>query len=262
MIKKWFFPTPRMHRISELKGEKRFLSTRSSRLTEFMRTLRIGMEFVRGFRKLHFVGPAITVFGSARFADEKHPYYRKGREIGELLAREGFTVITGGGPGLMEAVNRGAFEAGGRSIGAHILLPFEAAPNKYLTDIITFYYFFVRKVILVKYSYAFVIMPGGLGTLDELFEALTLIQTGKLYDFPVILVGTDYWKGLIQWTRDTLLAQGAVDPRDLDQLVITDDLEVIRRTIAHVADTVSLELKRSGPTKSQTLGPLDRPQNS
>ncbi|MCM2323368.1 MAG: TIGR00730 family Rossman fold protein, partial [Oligoflexia bacterium] len=162
-------------------------------------------------------------------------YYDLARQVGARLAREGFAVITGGGPGVMEAANRGAREAGGKSIGCNILLPHEQRPNPYLDQVVTFYYFFVRKVMLVKYSYAFIILPGGLGTLDEMSEAITLIQTGKLYDFPVILMGTEYWRGFREWLEGTLVSSGAVSREDLDFLHCTDDPEemaaIIQRTI-------------------------------
>src|SRR6185436_6522026 len=160
------------------------LSGPRARLSELARVIRIAGEFLRGFRRLHFVGPCVTVFGSARFKED-HPYYTLARDIGRRLALAGATVMTGGGPGIMEAANRGAKEAGGYSIGCNIRLPLEQQPNPYLDRWVTFRYFFVRKVLLVKYSYAFVIMPGGFGTLDELFEAVTLIQTRKIESFPV-----------------------------------------------------------------------------
>lgn len=223
-----------MRRLKSIRGEEIFLDERRSRTAEFFRVVRIGIEFIRGFRALHFVGPCITVFGSAR-VPERHPYYELARKIGAELARQGFTVITGGGPGLMEAANRGAREAGGRNIGCNILLPHEQGSNPYLDKVVTFYYFFVRKVMLVKYSYAFVIMPGGFGTLDEMSEALTLIQTGKLYDFPVILVGTDYWKGLLEWLRETVLSAGAIQEEDLNYLCVTDDPAEVARVVRETA---------------------------
>src|SRR5437773_10159499 len=158
--------------------------------------IRIFLEIVRGFRKLHFVGPCVTVFGSARF-DEGHRYYAMAREVGRLLAESGFTVMTGGGPGIMEAANRGAREAGGRSVGCNIELPFEQKPNAYLDRSVTLHYFFVRKTLLLKYSFAFVVLPGGAGTVDELFEALTLVQTGKIAHFPILVMGLEYWRELI-----------------------------------------------------------------
>lgn len=190
------------------------------------------IEFIRGFRAFWDVGPAVTVFGSARFG-EGHEYYELARKMGRLLAQEGFTVMTGGGPGLMEAANRGCQEVGGYSVGSNILLPHEQEPNRFLNKVVTFYYFFVRKIMLVKYSYAYVILPGGFGTLDEMSEALTLIQTGKLYDFPIILMGTEYWKGFYDWVNGTLLKNGAVSQGDIDFLHLTDNpdeaLELIRK---------------------------------
>ncbi len=169
-----------------------------SRLRELLLVLETVREFIIGFRALHFVGPCVTVFGSARIG-EGHPFYDLGRELGGRIVKLGFTVMTGGGPGLMEAANRGAREAGGRSVGCNIRLPAEQAPNPYLDRWVTCRRFFVRKVLLFKYSYAFVALPGGIGTLDELFEALTLIQTGKIEHFPVVLIGTQYWKPLVDF---------------------------------------------------------------
>jgi len=201
--------------------EVRFLSGPQSRGWELRRVLRIMLEFIRGFRMMHFVGPCVSVFGSARF-DEHHRYYALGREMGAELARAGFTVITGGGPGVMEAANRGAKEAGGRSVGVNIVLPHEQEANKYVDAILRCRYFFVRKVMLVKYSYAFVAMPGGFGTFDEIFEAATLIQTGKIKDFPILLLGAEFWTPLLDYMRAQLLAAGTIDERDLAILHVTD----------------------------------------
>jgi uncharacterized protein (TIGR00730 family) len=201
--------------------EVRFLSGPQSRGWELRRVLRIMWEFIRGFRALHFVGPCVTVFGSARFKDG-HRYYELAEEMGKELARSGFTVITGGGPGVMEAANRGAKEAGGRSVGCNIVLPHEQAANRFVDVVLTFRYFFVRKVMLVKYSYAFVAMPGGYGTFDEVFEALTLVQTHKIKDFPIVLMGTDFWTPLVEYMRAHLLAAGTIDPEDLAMLHLTD----------------------------------------
>ena len=239
----WLRPKPRVRRLSEVEGETQFLAGRHSRVYEFMRVVRIAIEFIRGFRALHFVGPCITVFGSARFP-EGHPYYELARKVGQVLAREGFTTITGGGRGCMEAANRGAKETGGTSIGCTIILPYEVKANPYLDQEIEFHYFFVRKVMLVKYSYAFVILPGGFGTLDELGEALTLIQTGKLYDFPVILVGSDYWKGLTAWMRDTLVKEGTVAASDLDWFTVTDDAEEVARIVRDTARRLRLPVRK------------------
>lgn len=193
-----------------------------SRLKELALLARAGRDFVRGFRGLHFVGPCVTVFGSARF-DEHHPYYSLARDVGGGLARLGFTVMTGGGPGVMEGANRGAREAGGRSVGCNVELPFEQEPNPYLDRWVTCRYFFVRKVLLVKYSYAFVVLPGGFGTLDELAESLTLIQTGKIEQFPVVLMGRDYWAPLLKM-MDDMVEAGTISAKDLDLMLVTDSV--------------------------------------
>ena len=194
-----------------------------SRLREILLLGRAAYDFVRGFRVLHFVGPCVTIFGSARFP-ESHPYYEIARDVGRRVSRIGFTVMTGGGPGLMEAANRGARDMNGLSVGCNIELPFEQDPNPYLDRWITCRYFFVRKVLLFKYSYAFIALPGGLGTLDELTEALTLIQTGKIRSFPVVLIGSAYWQPFITLLREMVI-HGAVAEHDLDMLLVTDDLD-------------------------------------
>ncbi|MEO8744828.1 MAG: TIGR00730 family Rossman fold protein [Candidatus Dormiibacterota bacterium] len=188
------------------------------------RVLRILSEFVEGFDALGEVGPAVTVFGSAR-ASRRDPYYKAGVALGASLARRGFAVITGGGPGIMEAVNKGCHDAGGLSVGCNIELPQEQSLNKYVDLGVEFRYFFVRKNMFVKYARGFVIFPGGLGTLDELFESLTLAQTGKIEHFPIVLFGTSYWKGLIDWMKDVVLEAGAISPGDLNLLSFTDDPE-------------------------------------
>ena len=204
--------------------DKAFLQGRNSRFFEFRRAVRIFFEVIRGFRALHFVGPCVTVFGSARFGSE-HPYYQLSREVGKEIALRGFTTMTGGGPGLMEAANRGAWEHQGGSIGCNITLPQEQKPNSYLNRWIEFRYFFVRKLMLIKYSYGFIILPGGFGTLDELFEIATLVQTGKVKGFPVVLMGKDYWQGLVKFLEDPLYRLGAIELEDLTQLLVTDSPE-------------------------------------
>ncbi len=201
---------------------RQFLAGPQRRTFELTRAVRIFIELVRGFRALHFVGPCVTVFGSSRFP-ESHPYYAMGRGVGTALARAGFTVMTGGGPGLMEAANRGAREAGGRSLGCNIELPREQRPNAWLDRFITFRHFFVRKLMLAKYSYAFVALPGGFGTLDELFEISTLIQTGKMRDFPVVLMGRAFWTPLLGFLEATMVAAGTIDPGDVERLLVTDE---------------------------------------
>src|SRR5262245_31980943 len=223
------------------KHNRVFLSGPRARLEELARVIRIAGEFIKGFRKFHFVGPCVTVFGSARFKED-HPYYTLARDIGRRLATAGATVMTGGGPGIMEAANRGAKEAGGYSIGCNIQLPLEQKPNPYLDRWVTFRYFFVRKVLLVKYSYAFVIMPGGFGTLDELFEAVTLIQTRKIESFPVVLVGTDYWKPLLDFARNTLIRAGTIAPEDINLLTPTDSAEVVEGIVKNALDQHAVEI--------------------
>jgi uncharacterized protein (TIGR00730 family) len=201
--------------------ERRLLQGPHTRRHELRQAVRIFSECIRGFRALHFVGPCVTVFGSARF-DETHAYYKLGEEVGARLAQVGLTVMTGGGPGLMEAANRGARSAGGPSIGCNIQLPQEQKPNPYLDRMVEFRYFFVRKVMLVKYSYAFIALPGGFGTLDEIFETLVLIQTGKVKTFPLILLGVDFWEPLVRVLRERLLASGTIDEVDFGRITLTD----------------------------------------
>ena len=192
-----------------------------SRGSEFLFALKILGQFLRGFRKLHFVGPCVTVFGSARFPPG-HQYYTIAEKVGYTIAKSGFTVMTGGGPGIMEAANKGAFEAGGYSVGCNIRLPREQAPNSYMHEWVTLDYFFVRKFMLLKYSYAFVVLPGGWGTMDELFETLTLIQTGMIHHFPVVLMGKDYYKPLVDYL-DFMLSEGTISAEDLKFIRLTDD---------------------------------------
>jgi uncharacterized protein (TIGR00730 family) len=195
------------------------------------RVLRITGEFVSGFDALADLGPAVTIFGSARIGED-HPWYSAAQQTAKRLVETGFAVITGGGPGVMEAANRGAFESGGVSVGANIELPHEQGMNRFVNVPLNFRYFFVRKTMFIKYAEGFIIFPGGFGTLDELFEALTLIQTGKLGNFPVLLYDTAFWTPLIDWVRMTLLDGGLVSPNDLDRLTVTDDIEFIVHRLA------------------------------
>ncbi len=192
--------------------------------TDPWRVLRIQSEFVEGFGALAELGPAIGVFGSARTTPDAHDY-GVAVQVGRRLAEAGCAVSTGGGPGAMEAANKGASEAGGASIGLGIELPFEAGLNQWVDKGINFRYFFARKTMFVKYAQGFVVLPGGLGTFDELFEALTLVQTQKVTSFPIVLMGVDYWSGLLAWMRDTVLAEGKINAADLDMMVVTDDVD-------------------------------------
>ncbi len=192
--------------------------------TDPWRVLRIQAEFVEGFGALAELGPAVAVFGSARTPVD-HPAYAQAAEAGRKLADAGFAVITGGGPGAMEAANMGASEAGGVSVGLGIELPFELGLNEWVDVGMNFRYFFVRKTMFVKYSQGFVVLPGGVGTLDETFEAMTLAQTRKITSFPIVLIGTDYWSGLLDWLRGTVLADGKIAEEDLDRLTLTDDVD-------------------------------------
>lgn len=214
--------------------EIRFLQGPQPRGFELGRALRIFCEVMRGFRSLHFVGPCVTVFGSARFQDG-HEYYELAREVGADLARAGFTVMTGGGPGIMEAANRGAKESGGYSVGCNIKLPVEQHPNPYLDRWITFRYFFVRKLMLAKYSYAFIAFPGGFGTLDEIFEIATLIQTGKIKQFPVILMGQKFWQPLLAFMQDRLVGEGTIDANDVASIKVTDSAAEAVKLVADTA---------------------------
>ena len=203
--------------------ERVFLEGPHSRLRELWFLIRVMWGFLYGFRKLHFVGPLVTVFGSAR-TKEDNPNYQNAVKVGEELVNMGFGVMTGGGPGIMEAANRGAKNAGGTSIGCNIILPFEQEPNPYLDVMINFNYFFVRKVMLLKYSYAFVVMPGGAGTMDELFEVITLIQTKKIFNFPVVLIGKEYFYELMDFL-ELMVKEGTISPEDIDLFYVTDSVK-------------------------------------
>ncbi|HLF45579.1 MAG TPA: TIGR00730 family Rossman fold protein [Chitinophagaceae bacterium] len=199
-----------------------YLEGPKSRGFELNFAIRVFWQFIRGFRKLHFMGPCITVFGSARFAED-HDYYKAAREFGKRVAEMGFVTITGGGPGVMEAANRGAFENGGISVGCNIQLPFEQQPNPYTNESITFEHFFVRKVLLTKYSYAFIILPGGFGTMDEFFETLTLVQTKTVTQFPIVLFGKEYYKDLWEMIGN-MEEKGTIAKKDLSLVLLTDDV--------------------------------------
>lgn len=199
----------------------RLLEGPQGRGFELRHALRVFTEYMRALRALHFVGPCVTVFGSARIG-EGHPYYQLGQEAGANLARAGFTVMTGGGPGLMEAANRGAKTAGGRTVGCTIELEALEPPNAYLDHLVRFRYFFIRKVMLVKYSYGFVILPGGFGTLDEAFEVATLINTRKISDFPLVLLGSDFWRPWLDVMHDTVVRAGALNGDELDCFTVSD----------------------------------------
>ncbi|HMZ45241.1 MAG TPA: TIGR00730 family Rossman fold protein [Chitinophagaceae bacterium] len=203
--------------------EHYYLEGPKHRVNELVWVWSIFVEFIGAIRKLHFTGPCITVFGSARFKEDNE-YYIAAREFGKRIAQLGFTTMTGGGPGIMEAANRGAFENGGYSIGCNIKLPFEQKENPYINKSYTFNYFFSRKVLLVKYSYAFIIMPGGFGTMDELFETLTLIQTKTINNFPVVLYGKKYFQPLINYIEE-MIEQKTISKEDLNLLLVTDDFE-------------------------------------
>jgi uncharacterized protein (TIGR00730 family) len=223
-----------------------------SRRRELFLALRAVRDFIAGFRALHFSGPCVTIFGSARLAED-HPYYALAREVGRRVSLLGFGVLTGGGPGIMEAANRGARDAGGFSAGCNIELAHEQQPNPYLDRWVTCHYFFVRKVLLFKYSYAFIAMPGGFGTLDELSEALTLVQTGKIRNFPIILMGTSYWRPLLEQLQQ-MIAAGTLSQADLDLFMATDDVEeVVAYLRTHAIAAFQLRA-RPVPKPSRLLG--------
>lgn len=227
------------------KDERKFLEGPRSRSFEFFFVIRVVIEFIKGFRALHFVGPCITVFGSARFKED-HEYYKKAYDIGKELAKSGVTVLTGGGPGIMEAANRGAFENGGISVGCNIQLPFEQNANPYMHRWVTIKYFFVRKVLLAKYSFAFIVMPGGLGTMDEFFEILTLIQTGIIRDFPVVVIGKKYFEPLVSMLQKMLDA-GTISEKDLQLLLVTDDIDEASNYIQKYV-TENFDVSRANPS--------------
>jgi uncharacterized protein (TIGR00730 family) len=228
------------------KEEIEFLEGPQSRRKDFWFAIKVVFEFIKGFRVLHFVGPCITIFGSARFK-EGHPHYESARKMGGLIARQGFTIMTGGGPGIMEAANRGAQEVGGRSVGCNIVLPFEQAPNPYLDKYTNIRYFFVRKVLLLKYSYGLVAMPGGFGTLDELFEVLTLIQTTMIHRYPVVIFDRAHHVKLLEYVDD-MIKNGTISPEDLELFMVTDDINEAVDFITHNT-IVPFGLKRGRKSK-------------
>ena len=231
--------------------------------TDSWRVLRIMGEFVEGFDTLARIGPAVSVFGSARTTRDDF-YYTAAEEIGRHLVEAGFAVITGGGPGIMEAANKGAAEAGGRSIGCNIELPFEQGMNQWVRTAVNFRYFFVRKTMFVKYAEGFIIFPGGFGTMDELFEALTLIQTGKVRNFPVILFGKEYWQGLLDWLQGTMLGGGKVKKEDLQMLVVTDSPEEAVRTVVDCYEESCAQAERKSEAARLPGGGMrrDRPERA
>ncbi|MDH4226152.1 MAG: TIGR00730 family Rossman fold protein [Deltaproteobacteria bacterium] len=223
---------------------------------ETWRVFKIMSEFVDGFEELADIGPAVTVFGSARF-HPRHEYYRLAVDIARRISESGYTVVTGGGPGIMEAANRGAFERGGRSVGLNIVIPHEQKPNPHQTLSLNFHYFFVRKVMLVKYSMGYVIMPGGFGTMDEFFEALTLIQTHKIYKFPVILVGKAYWEPLLEFIRGNMVKYGTIDKDDIKLIEVTDSpRDVVNIINRHVAwkKRIIAKSRKGGAKKAAKKG--------
>lgn len=226
-------------------SKEQYLEGPNSRGRELWFAVKVMWQFIKGFRKLHFVGPCVTVFGSARFKED-NKYYQHAREIGSRVSKLGLTVMTGGGPGIMEAANRGAFESGGKSVGCAIKLPHEQSTNPYMHNWVFLDYFFVRKVLLLKYSYAFVVMPGGFGTLDELFETVTLIQTAILHNFPIVVVGTTFFKPIRDMINDMIIA-GTISEEDLKLIKFTDDTDEV---IDHIRRYISSNYKvreRVGP---------------
>src|SRR5688572_20173335 len=231
--------------------------------TDSWRVFRIMGEFVEGFDTLARIGPAVSVFGSARVKRDD-PHYRAAEELGARLVGAGFAVITGGGPGIMEAANKGAADAGGESIGCNIELPFEQGMNAWVRTAVNFRYFFVRKTMFVKYAEGFIIFPGGFGTMDELFEALTLIQTGKVRNFPVVLFGRDYWQGLLDWLQGTMLSDGKIKKQDLEMLIVTDSPEQAVATVRDCYEASCAEAQRMSEAARVRGGGMrrDRPERA
>ena len=230
------------------KSDIKFLEGPQNRWKDFKFTVNVLMEFIKGFRTLHFVGPCVTIFGSARFKED-HPYYKQTEKIAGEIAKMGFTIMTGGGPGIMEAANRGAREVGGRSVGCNIVLPFEQQHNPFLDHWVDIKYFFVRKTLLIKYSYAFVVMPGGFGTLDEYFEALTLIQTKMIYEFPIIIFDRDFHTALMEHI-DKMVDKGTISQEDIKLCLFTDSVEeAIKHLQEHSINKFGLKAEKQRRTK-------------
>lgn len=238
---------------SRNKQEQIFLEGPHSRTFEFYHAFQVFFEMLYAFRKLHFVGPCVTVFGSARFSDQ-HPFYDLARNVGQELAQRGFVVMTGGGPGIMEAANRGAKDVGGQAVGCNITLPKEQLPNPYLDYWLEFKYFMVRKFMLAKYSYGFIAMPGGFGTIDELFEVMTLIQTGKMKNFPVVLVGKEFWRPLKDLLEKRLLEAKMIDEKDIATLFYTDSPAEAADFILEIAKKQFNLRERKRPLPFKILG--------
>jgi uncharacterized protein (TIGR00730 family) len=224
-----------------------FLEGPRSRWEDFKFVIKVCTEFIRGFRALHFVGPCVTIFGSARFGEDS-PYYQLTRKLSGEIAKLGYTIMTGGGPGIMEAANRGAREVGGKSVGCNIILPMEQEPNPYLDKWVNIRYFFVRKTLLIKYSFVFVIMPGGFGTMDELFEAMTLIQTRTIKDFPVIIFCKDYHKDMLEHI-ERMKEQKTISPQDLSLFLVTDSIEEAIQHIQHSIHKFGLQPAKPHPLR-------------
>ncbi len=240
-------------KIFELEVEERsWLAGPRSRFHDLCSLIRVGLDLIRAYRILHFVGPCVTIFGSARTQPGTR-WYELAREMGAACAELGFTVLTGGGPGIMQAGNQGAFEAGGRSIGVNIILPFEQDVNPYVHRSVNMRYFFTRKTMLVKYSYAFIVMPGGAGTMDEMFETMTLIQTGKLKNFPIILMGKDFWQPLMDFLYK-MADEGMINPEDPELIFFTDSVEEAKAHLQRHAVRQFRLRRKAVPTPIPALG--------
>lgn len=231
-----------INKVNTTKSEINFLEGPQSRWKDFKFTLKVAREFIKGFRSLHFTGPCICIYGSARFKED-HKYYKQAQELAGKIAQLGFSIMTGGGPGIMEAANRGAREVGGRSVGCNIELPFEQSGNPYLDNWVSIKYFFVRKTLLIKYSYAFIVMPGGFGTMDELFESLTLVQTGKLKAFPIIVFGKEFHQEIMNHVA-LLKREGTISPEDIDLITYTDDMDEVVSICKTLIESHNLKYER------------------